>query len=99
MKRLTEFLIENSRVKWIIFIISLYLMLVYFCALVVALFYFWGAGNLDERHSKYDRKNGAWFINFETRKVLLFVVILGDQLFFLWNIFFNLILIYLSRKT
>lgn len=42
MKRLIQFLTKNRYVRWSIFVLSLFLMVVYLCALVQALFYFWG---------------------------------------------------------
>ena len=42
MMRLIQFLTDNPYLRWTIFIYSLFLMLIYFCALAQSLFYFWG---------------------------------------------------------
>jgi len=46
--RLIQFLIPNKYVKGIIFVLSLPFTVVYFCALVQALFYFWGVAAFDQ---------------------------------------------------
>ena len=42
MKRLILILIENRCALWVIYVLSLILMVVYFCSLAQALVYFWG---------------------------------------------------------
>ena len=42
-------MIKNQRAKWAIFVLSLFLMLIYFCGLIQVLFLYWGSAAMEQR--------------------------------------------------
>jgi len=67
LMRLIQFLTPNRYIQIIIFVFSLFLMLLYFCALIQALIYFWGVAAIQltsvvNDYNK-DRACFGWFVN------------------------------------